>query len=297
MKRLIINADDFGFSREVTDGIIEAHVDGCVTSTTLMANMPAWEYAASLVERHPSLSVGIHLTLTQGRPVLPPERVPSLVDAAGRFKPYEQMLCLAWRLRLSRREIEAELSAQVERLLDAGVPPTHADSHHHMTMYPQPFVACVNVLRRHGIRRVRTHRCRFRADVELAGRPEIRRLLRRKQLRDAPKQAYYSACDACVRAVCRARMPDQRYGPYRVVSDHRLGWNADDWRRYLAAAPYGLSELTCHPGLRHEVAEDPPEFRDQRVRELEFLTDRETVAAIAAAGISLANFNDLPLVA
>ena len=293
MKEFIINADDFGFSKEVTDGIVYAHTHGVVTSTTLMANMDAWEHAASLVGKHPGLSVGIHLTLTVGRPVLPSERVPSLVGPDGRFRPFDQVLGKAWRFRMKLAEIESELSAQMERLLAAGVRPTHADSHHHITMYPQTFLAVMRVLKRYDIRRMRTHRGRFVPDSAMAGRAEVRRLCRSKRMKDAPKQAYYTVCDAWIRAARSVRTPRQRYGFYRVVSDHPLECNHDDWRRLLLSAPCGVSEVVAHPGFRHEHPADDPEMRAQRVRELEFFTDPQTRWAMDAAGVKLTNFREV----
>src|SRR5207247_5222708 len=84
-RALIVNADEFGLTEHVNYGIVEAHQHGAVTSTTMLANMWAFEHAAGLARAHPTLAVGVHLNLTHGRPVLPPARVPTLVDQEGHF--------------------------------------------------------------------------------------------------------------------------------------------------------------------------------------------------------------------
>jgi predicted glycoside hydrolase/deacetylase ChbG (UPF0249 family) len=141
--RLIVNADDFGMSRGITDGIILAHRYGFVRSTSLMVNMPAAEYAVSRAAAVPQLSIGVHLNITAGRPVLPSEKVPSLVDATGRFHGAAKMSRKLWQWRAARSEIEAEFRAQIQWMKERGVAPTHADSHQHMHIYPAaigPFI-------------------------------------------------------------------------------------------------------------------------------------------------------------
>ncbi|HWI60281.1 MAG TPA: carbohydrate deacetylase [Symbiobacteriaceae bacterium] len=122
MKRLIINADDLGLSEGANLGILRAHQTGIVTSATVMMNMPGAVAALSLARQHPSLGVGIHLTLTGGRPLSPD--VPSLTDADGSF--------LKNASSPKRDELECELRAQVEAFLASGLTPTHLDSHHHV---------------------------------------------------------------------------------------------------------------------------------------------------------------------
>lgn len=90
--RLIVNADDFGWSRSITDGILCAHREGIVTDTSLLANQPASEYGISQLPSVPRLGVGIHLNLCSGAPVLPAEQVPSLVGADGNFHSAPEML-------------------------------------------------------------------------------------------------------------------------------------------------------------------------------------------------------------
>jgi len=117
---LIVNADDFGMSRGITDGIILAHRYGFVTSTSLMVNMPAAEYAISRLAAAPRLSVGVHLNITAGRPILPAQKVATLVDASGGFYSAAAMSRKLWQGRAASAEIEAETAQGPVRLLCSG---------------------------------------------------------------------------------------------------------------------------------------------------------------------------------
>ena len=130
MSKLIINADDFGYSKGVNYGIIDAYQNGILTSTTMMTNMPAAEHAAKLAFENPELSVGIHFVLTCGGPVS--TGVPSLVDEHGNFK---KLSVLEKDQTIKLEEIEKEYRAQLDRFLSFGLKPSHFDSHHHMHMH------------------------------------------------------------------------------------------------------------------------------------------------------------------
>jgi chitin disaccharide deacetylase len=125
MTKLIINADDFGYSKGVNLGIIEAFQNGVVTSATLMANMPGAEHAAALAKENPGLGVGIHLVLTCGKPIC--RDVPSLINDHGEFHRLADLEKIA---RID--EVERELTSQFERFLSFRIQPTHIDSHHHV---------------------------------------------------------------------------------------------------------------------------------------------------------------------
>lgn len=125
MKMLIINADDFGYSVGINDGIIDSHKYGVLTSTTLMANMPGFSHAVSLAKDNPKLGVGVHLTLTCDKPVL--KNVSSLVQDNGYFHSigfYEQ------EFKIDADDLYKEWKAQIEKVIASGIIPTHLDSHH-----------------------------------------------------------------------------------------------------------------------------------------------------------------------
>jgi predicted glycoside hydrolase/deacetylase ChbG (UPF0249 family) len=135
MIKLIVNADDFGYSRAVNYGIIDCHKYGIVTSATMMMNMGGTSHAIALAKENPSLRVGIHLVLTCGKPLL--NDVPNLTDENGFFKkiPYFKA-----QVDLNIEEIEREWTAQIEKFIKTGLPISHLDSHHHVhhlkALYP-----------------------------------------------------------------------------------------------------------------------------------------------------------------
>ena len=137
MKRLIVNADDFGLHDAVNAGIIQAHQQGMVTSASLMAGGEAFEAAVRLALGNPQLGVGVHLTLVAASPVLPPQQIPSLVDGQGGFWPsYPVFLARYLQGKICRNEVAQELSAQIGKIRQAGIQPTHLDSHQHLHVLP-----------------------------------------------------------------------------------------------------------------------------------------------------------------
>lgn len=129
MKQLIVNADDYNLTPGVCRGILAAHQEGVVTSTTFMVNLPGARASAHLAGKNPELGVGLHLNLTKGKPVSPREKVPSLVQENGEFIPHK----LHPQSRLSREEILLEWEAQLQKFIELmGKAPSHLDSHHHI---------------------------------------------------------------------------------------------------------------------------------------------------------------------
>jgi chitin disaccharide deacetylase len=137
MTKLIVNADDYGYSKGVNYGIIEAHLNGIVNSATMMMNMYAVEHGIELAKQTPTLGLGIHLVLTAGKPLL--DNLETIVDENGAF----QKLSF-WNNHptVNVAEVEKEWDAQIQKFLSFNLKPTHLDSHHHMHMLPilQPVI-------------------------------------------------------------------------------------------------------------------------------------------------------------
>lgn len=121
--KVVVNADDFGFSEAVNYGILKAHKQGIVTSTTIMANMPGFEHGVALWKKNPTLRMGVHLNITCGKPVLQDHQ--TMINEAGYFVHGKEET-------YSDYEIFEELSAQIEKVLAAGIEIDHLDSHHHI---------------------------------------------------------------------------------------------------------------------------------------------------------------------
>jgi len=146
-KRLIVNADDLGRTPGINAGIFEAHSRGLVTSATLMVGFPSAEEAVAEWLETADVGIGLHVTLTGGRPVLPAKEVPSLVDGEGRFPARPEGLGQAL-----ADEVQGEVEAQLERFRDlTGRLPTHLDSHHHSHRLPLVCDVLVSLAARHGL--------------------------------------------------------------------------------------------------------------------------------------------------
>lgn len=157
MKRqVIINADDFGLCDSVNRGILKAHRQGVLTSATLMANMPGAEQAVQMAKDNPSLGVGIHLTLTEGKALTPAAQIPSLVDTEGRFLYRGEKLALLSLIRPDiRKAVHRELDAQVRWVLDHEIKPTHLDSHKHIHCFPPLYAIVCQIAKQHQIPAIR----------------------------------------------------------------------------------------------------------------------------------------------
>ncbi len=160
--KLIINADDFGITRSVSDAVVNAHLNGALTSATLLSGAPYAAYAAERARGCPSLNVGIHFQLVAGRPVTPDlNRIKTLIDSNGMFP--ENFIDFFKRLHIGhidRNHVKIELINQIKRAFALGVKPTHADSHQHLHMHPYIIGPVIEAMREAGI-------CRLRNPVEI----------------------------------------------------------------------------------------------------------------------------------
>src|SRR5262249_44119867 len=185
-RQLVVNADDFGLTTGINDGILEAHDTGILTSASVFPNAPATADAILRARSRPSLGLGAHLTLVDGTATLPASRIPRLGPGDGGFRgswrPFV-VACLGGQIRLA--DVERELTAQVERLREAGVPLTHLDSHKHVHAYPPIFTVVARLADRFGIPVVRVPYERWWSASALADTPGARRTMRRQAAMNA----------------------------------------------------------------------------------------------------------------
>ncbi|MFZ0034021.1 MAG: ChbG/HpnK family deacetylase [Sedimentisphaerales bacterium] len=155
-KRVIINADDFGLCDGVNKAVAQAHTNGVLTSTTIMANMPAADEAVKMAKQLPNLGVGVHLNLFEGRPLSKDSGIDCLLDDQGRFAltPAKLSLLSVCRRKI-RNAIRTELAAQIQWVIDNGVKPTHLDSHKHIHSFPIIFSIVCGLARRFEIAAIR----------------------------------------------------------------------------------------------------------------------------------------------
>lgn len=159
MGRLIINGDDFAISSETNHAIVRAHRDGILTSASLMVTGSAFEEAVALAKELPNLSVGIHLVLIQGRPVLPPCDIPNLVGKDGNFRNNPVSAGMAFFFFPSlATQIKKETEAQIEKFLSTGIPLSHINGHLNIHVHPTVLAIVIDLGARYGIKGIRLPR-------------------------------------------------------------------------------------------------------------------------------------------
>jgi len=263
VRKLVVNADDFGFTRDVNRGIVEAHRNGILTATTLMASGAAFDDAVGLARENPSLDIGAHLVLV-GEPPFPPT-VAQLMRAVvlGRIRIYEEML------------------AQVRRILDAGLEPTHLDTHKHTHLLPPVLDAIARLSEEYKI-------------------PWVRRPF------DFPLTPAGPGVSWAKRATSKSfGIVRRRFG--RVLArhscrstDHFAGfqitgrYGAVDLGRLIRMLPEGSTEFMCHPGFcGDELRGAHTRLKESREQELRALTSPEVRAAVAESGVELVTYRGL----
>jgi|SRR5215831_1601931 len=283
--RLIVNADDFGLSRGISNAILIAHRHGVVTSTSVMANQQASDYALSLLGEAPSLGVGVHLNLTEGRPVLPVCQVPSLVSANGYFHQRSALFQKLWRFRVSGHEIAAEFQAQIRWLRERGVNPTHADSHLHVHLYPAALRAFVRAVESEGIRCIRSPLYTSWPPKKILGDTHAGTLPRCLLV-----QGYRTALHKTL--LRRFTAPDSRVS---FGSDDRndISRIPHSWLSALDSLAEGTFELACHPGIAEEGFSASDRIAAQREEELRYLTSPEFREAVERNHIRLITYREL----
>ena len=277
-KCLIVNADDFGLHPAVNRAIVEGFQRGCIRSASLMAVGAAGAEAAELAKSLPGLGVGVHLTLVAERPVLPPERIPSLVDRKGRLLPdYGAFLGRFLHGGIRRSELLAECEAQIARIERWGISPTHLDSHQHLHVFPGIRSICFALMKAHGIQRMRLPAEPF-LFAGGAHAPLARRIAK-CALTSCARMAGHEAKKR------RIRMPDAFFGM-------TAGGHLDQriFHRILEHLPDGISEIMIHPGADAKTLGSLYHWGYHWEEELAAAVSEETMQLIQRQGIELASF-------
>jgi len=171
MKQLIITSDDFGLSRGVNRAVEQGWNNGLLTCASIMPGASAFDEAVKIARRNPGLQIGLHLTLVQGRGVLPPDEIPALVDASGNFTDNAVMAGIRYFFdRGLYCQLKREIEAQIKKVLDAGISLTHIDGHLNIHLHPTVFRILAELMPRYGITTFRlaqerlAHNLRFDPD-------------------------------------------------------------------------------------------------------------------------------------
>ena len=290
MKQLIVNADDFGLTKRVSEAIVDAHRHGIVTSTTLMANGAAFESAMALSRQTPRLGIGVHLNLSEGTPVSPAPRIPSLLNARGRLHltPGRLWKAIAMR-RVSLADVETELRAQIAKIHRAGILPTHFDGHKHVHVVPGVSDIVVRLAQEFSVSSVR---CPLEQPPGLFHMLEGRRTSRSSIL----KQYLVGRGLAALGRRFRQKLAEAGLAcPTHFYGISQTGFlDARGILEVLRQVPEGTSELMCHPGyVDVELAKTGTRLLSQREIEVFALRSRLITSFLAGSGIRLVNYKAL----
>jgi len=287
LKNLIVNADDLGWTEGVNQGIVDAHRRGLVTSTSLLANGPAFESAVAIIRNHLELGVGVHLNLSDGAPAAEPNRVQRLLNKAGRLEGGPESLLVRMATRKFRADdVEQEWDAQIRKIKAAGISPTHLDGHKHVHMLPGLFEVALRLAKKHGIGAVRvaheesTLRAALSAGSEQPSKIVLKQGVQARGLKMLAGHAREMAERAGIAAA------DYFCGIAQTGVMTREGVEA-----LVEALPDGTTELMCHPGhVDEDLRQSATRLQGSRQRELEILTDPGIRKLVATRGIRLINY-------
>ena len=279
MKQLIINADDFGRHKLINAAVEKAFREGCLRSTTIMAGAKFFDDAVEIAKRNPNLGVGIHFTLANGYPVLPPEKIPSLVTAEGVFhENYIEFIKLYVKGKINRDEVQNELGAQLEKVIRAGLKPTHFDSHQHLHHFPGIISIALKLAKMANIPAMRVADTKiFDGSIESFGQ-----IIGRLGLGSLSKFAAHSAHTKNILT------PDHFSGIVagESVSEKfltKLIKNLDD----------GTTEVMLHPGTDNEILQKYCAWDHDFEEELNAVTSPKILKLLEKENVTAVNFSAL----
>ncbi|MFY9912645.1 MAG: ChbG/HpnK family deacetylase [Candidatus Sulfotelmatobacter sp.] len=289
MRRLIINADDFGFTGGVNRAIVEAHLRGIVTSSTLMAAGRAFDDAVHLSKTAPRLSVGCHIVLIDGEPVLDGAQVSSIASSrSGATRFGDSLKTFAARAlsgRLKPQQVEAETGAQIRKLQAAGIDVSHVDTHKHVHLFPAVLQPVLRAARACGPRAIRNP---FGPRKPLRSRD----LLRRPNL-----WTRYAEVRLLRSLAGRFQETAKREG--FITPDGTLGIEVTGtldetlFRAIAEIIPEGTWEFVCHPGYNDaDLKSANTRLRESRETELRVLTLPEAREILSSQGIALISYRE-----
>jgi hopanoid biosynthesis associated protein HpnK len=290
MRRLIVNADDFGLTSGVNRAIVEAHSRGIVTSATLMATGTAFAEAAQLARTVPGMSVGCHVVLIDGQPVLGPLQLSTLIHrgtAAPIFRNgLKTFAARAVAGRLNPEEVEAEATAQIRKIQAAGISVSHLDTHKHTHLFPAVLRPLLRAARACGVRALRNP---FGPRRPL----QSRHLLARPSL-----WTRYAEVRILRHFAGRFRKAVDRQG--FVTPDGTLGIEVTGvldetlFHTIAQTIPEGTWEFVCHPGYNDgDLRAAKTRLRESRETELAILTLPAARSLLSQQGIALISYRDL----
>src|ERR1700757_3542319 len=287
VKNLIVNADDLGWTEGVNRGIVEAHRRGLVTSSSLLANGRVFEGGVAAGKSNPQLGIGVHLNLSDGPPTAPAEEVHGLLNEGGHLEDGPESLLLRIASRsLAVEEVEREWDAQIRKVRDAGIQPTHLDGHKHVQMLPGLFEIALRLAKKHGIRAIRVahEESTLRSVLSSAGQRRTGVVLKQGVQARGLKLLAPDAREMAEHAGIATA--DYFCGIAQTGALTREGVE-----KLLESLPDGTTELMCHPGYAdEELRRTGTRLQESRETELQILTDAKVRKLVATRGIRLISY-------
>lgn len=257
VRRLIVNADDFGLSNSINQAVVRAHREGILTSASLMVNEAGFDEAVQLAKENPGLGVGLHLTLLQGHSTLPPDTIPGLVNSRREFSNSPVGVGMAYFFQRGLREqLQKEIRAQFEKFRATGLPLDHVNGHLHLHLHPVIFKLLMEDAEMLGIRHFRfTRDCLARS----------RRMSNGHLFYKLSHTIIYDCLSRRAREPLRRRNIKHADITFGLLQDSRV--DEAYILKLLPELPEGDSELYSHPSLdkfKHEFdALISPRVREQ----------------------------------
>jgi predicted glycoside hydrolase/deacetylase ChbG (UPF0249 family) len=277
MKKLVVNADDFGLTEGISSGIIEGFNNGIIASASLITTMPAFPHAVGLALENPHLDIGVHLSLTVGQPCAKSAKLAPILKKGMFVQSYRRVIKTVYANDIRLVDIKTEMSAQIRKVQDAGLNITHLDSHQHIHMVPRLFRLLLALMKDHQIpfiripnELIRAHNLRNSKGWGLFVLGLIGKLSRKTVIHSGLNTSEYFWGLSCSESM-----------------------SLHDLICVLRSLRPGINELMCHPGYNDATLKaiyDRPSFRQQ---ELSALTCQEAFDLVAREDIELTNYRTL----
>lgn len=275
--KLIVNADDFGLAANINEGILSAHKNGIVTSTSIVAQGKAFKQAVEISKENPTLDVGIHLTLAEEFPLLNPERIPTLVNSEGKFFPHAQKFFKNYLLgKFSKDDIQLELEAQINKVINSGIKISHIDGHQHLHVLKDVFDITVKLALKYDIPVIRIPFEKIKPYM-FSQKVSLTRILSLKVLNF---------------------ISNKKRNKKFLYADGLAGFifggnlNKENLLKLLYELPKsGVYEIMCHPGY-NDSASPYSHWNYNWDSELKALTDPDILKFMNERNIELINFRD-----
>ncbi len=280
MKRLIITSDDFGLSSGVNRAVEKAWKVGLLTGASIMPGAAAFDEAVGIARRNPALQIGLHLTLVQGRAVLPPAELPDLVDAEGNFSDNPVMAGIRYFFdRGLYCQLKREIEAQIVRVLDAGIVLSHLDGHLNMHLHPTVFRILVELMPRYGITTFRLARERLSHNLRFDRERKIGKTLEKLIFGFLTDHARPELDQLGIQYASEVK---------GVLSSGRM--TEEYILKMVDGLQEGLTEIYFHPGILPdaEISRRMPDYRHQE--ELAAITSLTVRQRLSELQIPIQNY-------